>query len=175
MLAINTLDADGTPRFIHSGTYEELIDAFGLTPAADRRRDPAPPAMSAMSVPAIHEDDVEALGLPGRRAPLAGRADRGPGRTLFDLRDSGRARRQGAAGALASERRGSDLHHQGSGRVMVGGEVQAVRAGTTVLFPHGVVHMLHNTGSEEMKVVCFFAPPTSLENYRMHEDVDFPA
>ena len=26
-----------------------------------------------MSVPAIHEDDVEALDLPGRRAPLAGR------------------------------------------------------------------------------------------------------
>jgi hypothetical protein len=25
-----------------------------------------------------------------------------------------------------------------------------------------------------MKVVCFFAPPTGLENYRMHEDVDFP-
>ena len=23
----------GRPRFIHSGTYEELIEAFGLTPA----------------------------------------------------------------------------------------------------------------------------------------------
>lgn len=33
ILAINTLDADGRPRFIHSGTYEELIEAFGLTPA----------------------------------------------------------------------------------------------------------------------------------------------
>jgi transketolase N-terminal domain/subunit/transketolase C-terminal domain/subunit len=32
ILAINTLDADGRPRFIHSGTYEELIDAFGLAP-----------------------------------------------------------------------------------------------------------------------------------------------
>jgi transketolase len=32
ILAINTLDADGRPRFIHSGTYEELIAAFGLTP-----------------------------------------------------------------------------------------------------------------------------------------------
>jgi transketolase len=29
---INTLDAEGRPRFIHSGTYEELIAAFGLTP-----------------------------------------------------------------------------------------------------------------------------------------------
>jgi transketolase len=33
VLAINTLDAEGKPRFIHSGNYEELIEAFGLTPA----------------------------------------------------------------------------------------------------------------------------------------------
>ena len=32
VLAINTLDRDGRPQFIHSGTYEELIEAFGLTP-----------------------------------------------------------------------------------------------------------------------------------------------
>jgi transketolase C-terminal domain/subunit len=34
VLAINTLDAHGKPQFIHSGNYEELIEAFGLTPAA---------------------------------------------------------------------------------------------------------------------------------------------
>jgi transketolase len=33
VLAINTLDAEGRPRFVHSGTYEELIEAFHLTPA----------------------------------------------------------------------------------------------------------------------------------------------
>jgi transketolase len=32
IMAINTLDADGRPRFIHSGTYEELTEAFGLSP-----------------------------------------------------------------------------------------------------------------------------------------------
>jgi quercetin dioxygenase-like cupin family protein len=63
---------------------------------------------------------------------------------------------------------------RGSGRVLVSGEVQAVAPGSTVLFPQGAVHMLHNTSDEEMKVVCFFAPPTNLENYRMHEGVDFP-
>jgi quercetin dioxygenase-like cupin family protein len=62
----------------------------------------------------------------------------------------------------------------GTGRVLVDGEVQAVKAGSTVLFPRGAVHMLHNTGPDEMKVVCFFAPPTSLANYKLHEDVDFP-
>jgi transketolase len=33
ILAINTLNPDGRPRFIHSGTYEELIEAFGLAPS----------------------------------------------------------------------------------------------------------------------------------------------
>lgn len=33
ILAINTLGAGGKPQFIHSGTYEELTHAFGLTPA----------------------------------------------------------------------------------------------------------------------------------------------
>lgn len=63
---------------------------------------------------------------------------------------------------------------RGTGRVLVGGEVSPVREGSAVLFPRGVVHMLHNTGDEEMKVVCFFAPPTGLDNYLMHEGVDFP-
>jgi transketolase len=33
ILAINTLDAAGKPQFIHSGTYEELLEAFHLSPA----------------------------------------------------------------------------------------------------------------------------------------------
>ena len=33
VLPINTLDAQGNPQFIHSGNYEELIEAFALTPA----------------------------------------------------------------------------------------------------------------------------------------------
>lgn len=33
VLALNTLDAGGRPSFIHSATYEELLDAFGLSPA----------------------------------------------------------------------------------------------------------------------------------------------
>ena len=32
--AINTLDSSGKKQFIHSATYEELVEAFGLTPAA---------------------------------------------------------------------------------------------------------------------------------------------
>lgn len=34
LLAVNTLDKDGRPQYIHSGTYEELVEAFNLTPEA---------------------------------------------------------------------------------------------------------------------------------------------
>jgi len=33
LIPINTLGRDARPYFIHSGTYEELLDAFGLAPA----------------------------------------------------------------------------------------------------------------------------------------------
>ena len=33
IIAVNTLDANGMPQFIHSGTYEELLDAFHLSAA----------------------------------------------------------------------------------------------------------------------------------------------
>jgi quercetin dioxygenase-like cupin family protein len=127
-----------------------------------------------MTVPALHEDDVDALGLPGRQL-----------RWLV------------ADGALAAEHcsacvirvapgdkvrpahshpHGEEVIYiiRGAGRVMVDGEVTPVKAGSVVLFPRGAVHMLHNTGADEMKVVCFFAPATTLENYQMHEGVDFP-
>jgi transketolase C-terminal domain/subunit len=32
VLTVNTLTAEGQPQFIHSATYEELIEAFGLSP-----------------------------------------------------------------------------------------------------------------------------------------------
>jgi quercetin dioxygenase-like cupin family protein len=57
---------------------------------------------------------------------------------------------------------------------MVEGDIEAVREGSIVVFPRGAVHMLQNTGTDDMKVVCFFAPPTGLDNYKMYEAVDFP-
>jgi transketolase C-terminal domain/subunit len=32
VMTVNTLDPNGRPQFIHSGTYEELLHAFSLTP-----------------------------------------------------------------------------------------------------------------------------------------------
>jgi transketolase len=31
VVTVNTLDTEGRPRYIHSGTYEELLEAFGLS------------------------------------------------------------------------------------------------------------------------------------------------
>src|SRR6478609_126817 len=110
-----------------------------------------------MSVPAIHEDDVEALGLPGRelRWVVAASALKSDQCSTCVIRVAPGDKVKPAH----SHPNGEEVVYiiQGTGRVLVGAEVQAVRAGMAVLFPQGVVHMLHNTGSEEMKVVCFFA------------------
>jgi len=124
----------------------------------------------------IHEADAEALNLPGRqlRWIVSDRPD-----TLHAAHCSACVIRVPPGEKVRpahSHPNGEEVIYilSGSGRVLVSGEVQAVSPGTAVLFPQGAVHMLQNTSAEEMKVVCFFAPPTGLENYRMHEGVDFP-
>jgi quercetin dioxygenase-like cupin family protein len=127
-----------------------------------------------MSVPIVHEDDVEALGLPGRqlRWLVARGALQADHCSACMIRVApGDKVRPAHAHPLGEE---VIYIIRGTGRVLVAGEVSPVRAGSTVLFPRGAVHMLHNTGTEEMKVVCFFAPATGLENYEMHDGVDFP-
>jgi quercetin dioxygenase-like cupin family protein len=127
-----------------------------------------------MSVPTLHETDVEELDIPGRR--------------LRWLVAEGALKAENCSACVIRVAPGDKVwpahsHPQGeeviyllsgSGRVLVDGEVSPVRAGSVVLFPTGKPHMLHNTGPDEMKVVCFFAPATSLANYQIHEGLDFP-
>jgi mannose-6-phosphate isomerase-like protein (cupin superfamily) len=129
-----------------------------------------------MSVPTLHERDADMLDLPGRELrwlvsdkPNAIRANH-CSMCVIRVPPGQKVR------PAHSHPNGEEVIYiiSGSGRVLVSGEVEPVAPGTCVLFPQGAVHMLHNTGSEEMKVACFFAPPTNLENYRMHEGVDFP-
>jgi len=127
-----------------------------------------------MTVPAIHEDDVAELGLPGRMMRWLVSKDAVPAKncSVCVIRVAPGEKVTPAH----SHPNGEEVIYimTGLGRVLVAGEVRQVSAGTAVLFPQGAVHMLHNTGSEEMKVVCFFAPATGLDNYRLHEGVDFP-
>jgi len=62
----------------------------------------------------------------------------------------------------------------GKGKVMIENEVGDVRAGSAILFEQGKIHMLKNTGDIEMKVICFFAPSTSLDNYKIFDNILFP-
>jgi len=122
----------------------------------------------------LHEEEVEELDIPGRRLRWLVAADRIEARhcsaCVIRISPGDRVR------PAHSHPEGEEVIYilSGTGRVLIDGEVSPVTAGTTVLFPQGKPHMLHNTGSEEMKVVCFFAPATSLSNYRMHEEIDFP-
>jgi quercetin dioxygenase-like cupin family protein len=127
-----------------------------------------------MAIRAIHENDAEELGLPGRQ--LRWLVSKG----AIEADNCSACVIRVAPGEKVrpahSHPNGEEVIYiiEGSGRVLVDGEVSPVSEGTAVLFPRGKVHMLHNTGHVEMKVVCFFAPATSLENYKLYEDVDFP-
>src|SRR5215467_11645175 len=127
-----------------------------------------------MSVPVIHEDDAAELDLPGRRLRwlISDRTIKAAHCSACLIRVPPGEKVRPAH----SHPNGDEVIYviQGTGRVLVAGEVSPVKEGTTVLFPQGAIHMLHNTGTEEMKVVCFFAPPTNLDNYKMHDGVDFP-
>jgi quercetin dioxygenase-like cupin family protein len=63
----------------------------------------------------------------------------------------------------------------GEGQVLIDGDVHELRTGTAVLFKAGSIHMVRNTGNQDMKIVCFFSPPATLKNYTFYEAVDFPA
>ena len=127
-----------------------------------------------MSVSVLHESEVDELDLPGRRFRWLVAPDRIAAEhcsvCVIRVAPGDKVR------PAHSHPHGEEVIYvmSGSGRVLVDGEVAPVRAGSAVLFPTGAIHMLHNTGTEEMKVVCFFAPATSLENYTMYEGVDFP-
>jgi quercetin dioxygenase-like cupin family protein len=127
-----------------------------------------------MTVPVLHEDDAAELDLPGRRfrwLVADGRIESRQCSSCVIWVPAGEKVRP-----AHSHPHGEEVIYvvSGEGRVLVAGEVAQVRTGSAVLFPKGAVHMLHNTGATEMKVICFFAPPTSLDNYQMHEGVDFP-
>jgi quercetin dioxygenase-like cupin family protein len=127
-----------------------------------------------MTLPIVDEDSIQALDLPGRQLRWLMTEENvnaqhcsmcmilvAPGETVRPAH---------------SHPNGEEIIYivRGSGKVMIEGVVEPVRQGSAVLFPQGKVHMLCNTGTEEMKIVCFFAPATNLDNYKFFDDVQFP-
>jgi uncharacterized cupin superfamily protein len=127
-----------------------------------------------MSVPIVHEGDIEEVALPGRYMRWLVNAER-LGAKYLSVCVIRVASGEKVRPAHAHPN-GEELIYiiRGSGRVLIDGAVEAVKEGAAVLFPQGSVHMLQNTGGEEMKVICFFAPPSNLSTYKFFDDVDFP-
>ena len=121
----------------------------------------------------IHETDVEEKKIPGRFIRWI--AD---GKTLQPKHLSScviRVPPDETVRPAHSHPEGEELIYimSGTGQAWVDGEIQPMYTGTAVLFEQGQVHMIRNVGDEEMKVVCFFAPPTGLNNYKFYEGVEF--
>jgi uncharacterized cupin superfamily protein len=127
-----------------------------------------------MSVRIIHEGDIEETALPGRYMRWLVNAERLGAQHLSvcTIRVAPGEKVRPAHAHPNGEELIYIIH--GSGRVVVDGEVEAVKEGSAVLFPQGSVHMLQNTGGDDMKVICFFAPPSNLSTYKFFDDVDFP-
>jgi uncharacterized cupin superfamily protein len=127
-----------------------------------------------MSVRIIHEGDIEETALPGRYMRWLVNAERLGAQHLSvcTIRVAPGEKVRPAHAHPNGEELIYIIH--GSGRVVVDGDVEAVKEGAAVLFPQGSVHMLQNTGGDDMKVICFFAPPSNLSTYKFFDDVDFP-
>lgn len=127
-----------------------------------------------MALPIIDETTVEELDLPGRHLRWVVTKDNTGAQycTMAVIRVAPGSRVRPAH----SHPNGEEIIYilNGHGRVLIDGKVQPVKAGCAVLFPKGKIHMLENQSNEEMKVACFFAPATSLDNYKFFEEVDFP-
>jgi len=127
-----------------------------------------------MKTNVVHETDIPTVDLPGRRLQWVITSEN------TNARHCSSCLIRVPAGATVkpahSHPNGEEVIHivHGTGRVWIEGKVEAVRTGSTILFPQGDIHMLQNTGDDEMKVICFFAPPSDLGTYKFFEDIEFP-
>ena len=122
----------------------------------------------------IHESDVEEKAVPGRF--LRWIVDKNSGLASGFLSCCIMRVLPGSTVQPAhSHPNGEELIYfiRGEGKVYVDGTIKPVREGTAVLFEKGSVHMVRNSGTEEMKVACFFAPASNLAEYEFHPEVSF--
>jgi quercetin dioxygenase-like cupin family protein len=127
-----------------------------------------------MKLPILNEKNIEALDLPGRVLRWVVTAENSGAKNcsmcVIEVQPGETVK------PAHSHPNGEEVIYllSGSGRVWIEGEIGAVEQGCAVLFPQGKVHMLQNTSDKLMKVACFFSPATSLNNYKMFENIDFP-
>lgn len=125
-------------------------------------------------MPIIHEDDVEQLKKPGRDVRwLINNENVGSKHLSVLLIDVPVGSTVKPAHSHPDGEEVIYIIH-GKGRVWIDGQVSDVDKGNAVLFPQGSVHMLQNSGDEQMKVICFFAPAADFTSYQFYEDITFP-
>ncbi len=127
-----------------------------------------------MALPIVDETTIEELDLPGRKLRwVVTKENTGAQHCSMCVIKVGPGQ---AVRPAHSHPNGEEVIYilNGWGRVLIDGKVEPVKAGCAVLFPQGDIHMLQNLSDEEMKVVCFFAPPSDLGTYKFFDDVDFP-
>ena len=126
-----------------------------------------------MALPIVNETDIPALDLPGRmlRWVVTGETTGAKQCSMCVIEVQPGQKVHPAH----SHPNGEEVIYilSSTGRVWIDGEIGPVQPGTAVLFPQGKPHMLQNTGNAVMKVACFFAPATDLDNYVMFEDLGF--
>lgn len=126
-----------------------------------------------MTLPIVNETDITAIDLPGRMLRWVVTAQTTGAKqcsmAVIEVQPGQKVR------PAHSHPNGEEVIYllSGEGRVWIDGEVGPVRTGSAVLFPQGKPHMLQNTSDELMKVACFFAPATDLNNYVMFDDLGF--
>ena len=122
----------------------------------------------------IHEDEVEEKELPGRMFKQLV----GPGAASSEFASINMVRvAPGTTITPAhSHAEGEEIIYimSGSGAILIDGEVNDVKKGCIVVLPRNSIHMTQNNGKEELKLLCFFAPPTEPGKFVFHKDVEFP-
>lgn len=63
---------------------------------------------------------------------------------------------------------------QGEGKTWIEGEITEVEAGDTIVYPTGQRHMTVNTGSESLRLACFFPVPDIEQDFVVDESTTFP-
>ena len=54
----------------------------------------------------------------------------------------------------------------GSGTALCGGETVSLNPGGLLVAPPGEAHVIENTGTENLRLLCIFSPPVSAESLR---------
>src|SRR4051812_8625558 len=122
-----------------------------------------------MALPIVDEQSIPALDLPGRQLRWVVTSEN------TDAKNCSMCVKEVQPGQTVkpahSHPQGEEVIYllSGSGRVWIDGEIGTVKQGCAVLFPQGKIHMLQNTSAGPMKVACFFAPGTSLDNYKFFD------